>query len=101
MQKQGVCAAVCKVRALAAAWARHDHDLSATFLTMPDEQFFVVEVLKAVRLLDSGRQARQAERKLKALRAQLTKLENHKGRSRLGRKLVAMKKAVNNLKVGE
>jgi hypothetical protein len=92
--------AVCKVRALAAAWARHDHDLSSMLLTMPNEQFFVVEVLKAVRLLDTGRQARQAERKMKVLLAQYNKLTGRdNGRSRIGRKIVALKKTINNLKV--
>ena len=58
-----------RVRALAAAWARKDHDLAGTFLKNKD-QFGLVEVLKALSLLDSARAIRVEEKKLKRLQLQ-------------------------------
>ncbi|XP_061179409.1 uncharacterized protein LOC133188033 [Saccostrea echinata] len=58
-----------KVKALAAAWARGDHELAETLLQRKN-LFGVVEVSKAVVLLDSGRQARAFEKKHKRLQIQ-------------------------------
>ncbi|XP_062598671.1 uncharacterized protein LOC134260104 [Saccostrea cucullata] len=58
-----------KVKALAAAWARGDHELAETLLQRK-ELFSVVEVSKAIALLDSGRQARVFEKKHKRLQIQ-------------------------------
>ncbi|XP_062581913.1 uncharacterized protein LOC134243699 [Saccostrea cucullata] len=58
-----------KVKALAAAWARGDHELAETLLQRK-ELFGVVEVSKAIALLDSGRQARVFEKKHKRLQIQ-------------------------------
>ena len=90
---------MCKVRALVAAWCRHDRQLSEALLSDTAE-FGVVEVLKAAQVMDSARKARQLERKM----AQLVKAKEtagHKGKSRLGRKIVAMRVNINNLKVRE
>ena len=88
---------MCKVRALVAAWCRHDWQLSEALLSNASE-FGVVEVLKAAQIMDSARKARQLERKM----AQLIKAKEtagHKGKSRLGRKTVALRVNINNLKV--
>ncbi|XP_038078053.1 uncharacterized protein LOC119745626 [Patiria miniata] len=58
-----------KARALATAWARKDHDLADGLLSQRKE-FGLVEVLKAVTLLDSGRRMREWEKKLKRLQMQ-------------------------------
>ena len=55
-----------RIRALAAAWARHDHFLADAFLEDKDN-FGVNEILKAVSLLDAGRQVRVLEKKMKRL----------------------------------
>lgn len=78
-----------KVRALAASWARHDSIMSRTFLSHRD-RFGFVEVLKALQLIDSGRQIRQTEKKLKRL--QLSK--NRVSSSKIGK----LKTALNNMK---
>lgn len=58
-----------KARCLAALWSAkskyHFADLLLTF----DDQFGLVEVLKAVNLLDSGRKIRQLEKKIKRIQA--------------------------------
>ena len=58
-----------KVRALAVAWARKDHDLADSLLANSKE-FGLVEVLKAATLLDSGRKTREWEKKLKRIQMQ-------------------------------
>lgn len=58
-----------KVRALAAAWARSDQGLASSFLSSR-ERFGLVEVLKALTLLDSSRRIRVEEKKLKRLQLQ-------------------------------
>ncbi|XP_022082129.1 uncharacterized protein LOC110974636 [Acanthaster planci] len=58
-----------KARALAAAWARKDHDLADCLLAQR-KAFGLVEVLKAATLLDSGRKMREWEKKLKRLQMQ-------------------------------
>ena len=55
-----------RIRALAAAWARHDHPLAEAFLEDRDS-YGVNEVLKALSLLDAGRQVRVLEKKMKRL----------------------------------
>ena len=59
-----------KSKALAAAWARKDHDLARTMLGFPDEEFGLKEVLKAVSSLDAGRSKRAHEKILRRLEAQ-------------------------------
>ncbi|XP_078618031.1 uncharacterized protein LOC144885788 [Branchiostoma floridae x Branchiostoma japonicum] len=58
-----------RIRALAAAWARHDHTLANTFL-QDSSKFGLVEILKALTLMDSGRKVRECEKKLKRLELQ-------------------------------
>ncbi|XP_066264746.1 uncharacterized protein [Branchiostoma lanceolatum] len=58
-----------RIRALAAAWARHDHTLADTFL-QDSSKFGLVEILKALTLLDSGRKVRECEKKMKRLELQ-------------------------------
>ena len=58
-----------RVRSLAAAWARHDHELSDWLLSQR-ERFGLVEVLKAATLLDAGRCIRVQEKKMKRLQMQ-------------------------------
>ncbi|XP_019623383.1 PREDICTED: uncharacterized protein LOC109469324 isoform X1 [Branchiostoma belcheri] len=58
-----------RIRALAAAWARHDHTLANTFL-QDSSKFGLVKILKALTLLDSGRKVRECEKKLKRLELQ-------------------------------
>ena len=59
-----------KCKALAAAWARQDYQLAQTMLEIPGEEFALKEVLKAVSILDAGRQKRQQEKVLRRLEAQ-------------------------------
>ncbi|XP_046353940.2 uncharacterized protein LOC124133552 [Haliotis rufescens] len=66
-----------RVRALAAAWARNDYKLSDAFL-QNREQFGLVEVLKALTLLDSGRQIRVLEKKMTRLQLSGTKVSKKK-----------------------
>jgi hypothetical protein len=48
------------------AWARNDYELADALLNNRS-QFGLPEVLKAIQLLDSGRQVRVLEKKLKQL----------------------------------
>jgi len=61
-----------KACALAAAWCRHDHKL-ANNLLRHRRLFTLTEVLKAVTMLDAGRQIRVYEKKLKRLELSKTK----------------------------
>lgn len=61
-----------KACALAAAWCRHDHGL-ANNLLRHRRLFTLTEVLKAVTMLDAGRQIRVYEKKLKRLELSKTK----------------------------
>ena len=61
-----------KACALAAAWCRHDHGL-ANNLLRHRRLFTLTEVLKAVTMLDAGRQVRVYEKKLKRLELSKTK----------------------------
>lgn len=78
-----------KVKCLAAAWARHDHEL-AKILLGRDETFGVVEVLKALQVLDAGRKERSQEKKLAQLKSQM-QTAGKLGKSRIGRKIAALK----------
>ncbi|XP_033727100.1 uncharacterized protein LOC117316564 [Pecten maximus] len=74
LQKNGVeIAQNARIRSLAAAWARNDFDLSNAFLKDRDN-FGLVEVLKALQLLDSGRQARVKEKQLRRLQISTNKV---------------------------
>ncbi|KAK7101600.1 uncharacterized protein [Littorina saxatilis] len=65
LQKNGVAISQnSRIRALAMAWARNDYELADSLLNNRSE-FGLPEVLKAVQLLDSGRQVRVLEKKLK------------------------------------
>jgi hypothetical protein len=55
-----------RARGLAAAWARQDHEL-ANSLLLNRNTFGLVEVLKALTLLDSARRIREEEKKLKKM----------------------------------
>lgn len=63
------CVLDARVRALAAAWSRKDHGLANSFL-LDKTKFGLVEVLKALTLLDSSRRIRVEEKKLKRLQMQ-------------------------------
>ncbi|ESO89374.1 hypothetical protein LOTGIDRAFT_229223 [Lottia gigantea] len=78
-----------KIRALAAAWARNDYDLAKAFL-FDREQMGLVEVLKAVTLLDSGRQIRVLEKRVKRIELSGTKVK--------GQKMGILKRDIDNLK---
>ncbi|XP_070563497.1 uncharacterized protein [Ptychodera flava] len=58
-----------RIRALAAAWARKDLAAVNMFLAQPDS-FGLVEILKALTLLDSGRRVREFEKKMRRLEMQ-------------------------------
>ncbi|XP_069106344.1 uncharacterized protein [Argopecten irradians] len=74
LQKNGVeIAQNARIRSLAAAWARNDFTLSDAFLQDRDN-FGLVEVLKALQLLDSGRQVRVKEKHLRRLQLSTTKV---------------------------
>ncbi len=60
---------VAKIRSLAAAWARKDHRLANRLLSQ-STQFGLVEVLKALTLLDSGRKIREWEKRMKRIQMQ-------------------------------
>ncbi|KAK2158796.1 hypothetical protein LSH36_164g11008 [Paralvinella palmiformis] len=66
-----------RVRALAAAWARRDFELASGMLLNKDN-FGLVEVLKAVTLLDCERQLRVEEKKLRILTSAGNKVRPHK-----------------------
>ncbi|XP_077977073.1 uncharacterized protein LOC144432683 [Glandiceps talaboti] len=55
-----------RIRALAAAWARTDLAMVNIFLAKSD-LFGLVEILKALTLLDSGRRVREFEKKMRRL----------------------------------
>ena len=63
------------MRALAAAWARNDYALADSLLNST-ELFGLVEILKALTLLDSPRVLKAMERKLKRLQEQKSKVKN-------------------------
>ncbi|OWF49165.1 uncharacterized protein LOC110452170 [Mizuhopecten yessoensis] len=74
LQKNGVeIVQNARIRALAAAWARKDFDLSNAFLKDRDN-FGLVEVLKALQLIDSGRQIRAKEKQLRILQISTNKV---------------------------
>ena len=66
-----------KARSLAAAFARHDHKLIDFFLNH-DKQYGFVDVLKAVTILDSAREVRAKEKKIKRLELSGSKIKSHK-----------------------
>ena len=66
-----------KARSLAAAFARHDHKL-IDFLLNHDKQYGFVDVLKAVTILDSARETRAKEKKIKRLELSGSKIKPHK-----------------------
>ena len=55
-----------RARGLAAAWARQDHDLADSLL-INRQTFGLVEVLKALTILDSARRIREEEKRLKKM----------------------------------
>lgn len=61
------------MRALAASWARGDHELANCLLSMRSHYTFV-EILKALTLLDAGRSARVVQKKIKILQCSKTKV---------------------------
>ncbi|XP_069142334.1 uncharacterized protein [Argopecten irradians] len=63
-----------RARSLAAAWARNDRELSESLLSLRGT-FGLVEVLKAVTLLDAGRCARTVEKRLRQLQIQKTPIK--------------------------
>lgn len=65
-----------KTLALAATWARKDYHKARFLLRFPGEEFGIKEVLKALVLLDSGRQKRAFEKALKRLQTQGCKKKN-------------------------
>jgi hypothetical protein len=58
-----------KARALAAAFARHDRDLVDFFMNHENKNFGFADVLKAVTILDSGREKRAIQKKLERIQA--------------------------------
>lgn len=76
LQENGVeVAQNARIRALAAAWARKDFKLAESFLGNRDN-FGLNEVLKALQLLDAGRQARVLEKKMKMLQVSKNKVKS-------------------------
>src|SRR4051794_8335722 len=71
-----------KALALAAAYARHDHELADFFLKHRDG-FGVVEVLKALTILDAGRRGR-VEKKRVLFFKNVSQTAGKKGKSRIG-----------------
>ena len=85
-----------RVRGLAAAWARADHELGDAFL-FHRSLVGLSEVLKAVTLLDANRKVRVLEKKLKQLQmagAKLTPMKMGKFKSDIDN-LNAIKTKVN------
>ena len=78
-----------RIRALASAWARADRDLVKSLLTLR-ETFGLVEVSKAIELLDSARKVRVEEKKL-------TKLEYQAGGKITPQKRGKFKSTIDNL----
>ncbi|XP_061176627.1 uncharacterized protein LOC133185443 [Saccostrea echinata] len=75
LQENGVeVAQNARIRALATAWARKDFQLAESFLQNRDN-FGLNEVLKALQLLDAGRQARVLEKKMKMLQVSKNKVK--------------------------
>ena len=74
---------------MAAAWANADHQL-ADLMLAHKSSFGLVEVLKALTLLDAGRQIRAIEKKVKRLQVMNAKLST--------KKLGKFKSDVDNLK---
>ncbi|CAL1539878.1 unnamed protein product [Lymnaea stagnalis] len=70
--KQNAC-----IKALAMAWARGDDELATAFLKLKSN-FGLVEVLKALNMLDAGRQVRTLEKRLKCLELSTTKVKPQK-----------------------
>ena len=62
------------MRALAAAWARRDHELADALLENRST-FGLVEVLKAASVLDAGRQIRAVEKAMMRLQMQKAKVK--------------------------
>lgn len=95
LERSGVdIAQSARVRALAAAWARRDKNISNTLLKDRDK-YGLVEILKALTLLDSGRRMRVYEKKIKRL--EISKNRNPPAKvksSTMGR----IKSDINNLK---
>ena len=81
-----------KARALAAAIARHDHELTRMMLKLPDV-FGMVEVTKALSMLDANRQLKQNEARL----AKLTDLKEKKGHKVKNSKFAKLKSTIGNL----
>lgn len=78
MEKNGVgIPQNTRIKALAASWARADHELANALLRLRDS-YGVVEVLKALTILDSGRRARIIEKRIKMLQCQDHKVSNKK-----------------------
>ena len=63
-----------RVRGLTAAWARHDFEL-ANALLANRENFGLPEILKALELLDAGRQVRILEKRMKMLQVSKNKVK--------------------------
>lgn len=79
-----------KARSLAAAFARHDNKLIDLLLNQ-HKQYGFVDILKAVTILDSAREIRAREKKIKRLELSGSKIKPHK----LGK----IKNDINNLKL--
>lgn len=63
-----------RVRGLTAAWARHDFELASALLSNK-ENFGLPEILKALEILDAGRQARILEKRVKLLQVSKNKVK--------------------------
>ena len=59
------------------AWARGDQELAGAFLKLRS-QFGLVEVLRALNILDAGRQCRVLEKRLKSLQLSGAKVKQKK-----------------------
>ncbi|XP_005093329.1 uncharacterized protein LOC101861104 [Aplysia californica] len=66
-----------RIRALAMAWARGDTELAKTLLQLRS-QFGLVEVLRAISMLDAGRQMRVLEKRMKCLQLSGNKVSPQK-----------------------
>ncbi|BFZ09851.1 hypothetical protein BsWGS_12890 [Bradybaena similaris] len=76
------------IRALSMAWARGDHELASAFLNLP-KHFGLVEVLKALTMLDSSRKIRVLEKRLAFLQLSGSKVNP--------KKIGKLKSDINNL----
>jgi hypothetical protein len=79
---------------LAAAWSRHDFKLANAFLANT-EDFTVVEVVKAVEMLDRNRRLRANRNKLARLELQIANA-GPKEKGRLGRKRASLREYIRN-----